>query len=60
MNVFHHFVLIERESDVNTGTIDKFVEGFFIEPHNEVLQKYLILMRCLSLSFPIPVSCDIK
>jgi hypothetical protein len=60
MNVFHHFVLIEGESDVDTGTIDELIEGFLVQPHDEVFQKYFILMRCLSLSFPIPVSCDIK
>ena len=26
MNIFHHFILVERECDVYTGAVDEFIE----------------------------------
>ena len=60
VNVLHDLVLIERECDVNAGAVYELVQRLLIQSHYEVLEKNLVLVRCLSLAVPVPIRLDIK
>lgn len=54
MNVSHYFELVEGERYMNVWAVNKFGKRFFIKTHYEMFEEYLILMRSLKLSNPLP------
>lgn len=59
MDVPHHFELVEREGNVDARTVHEFDQRVFIEPHDEVLQENLILVRRLSFAGPLSICYNI-
>lgn len=60
MDVPHHLELVECESNVDARTVHEFDQRVLIEPHYEVLQEDLVLVRRLSFAGPLPIRYNIE
>ena len=59
VNVSHHFKLVERECNMNARAIYELYQRLFIEFHNKMFQKDLVLVRGLCLPRPLSVCHDV-
>lgn len=60
MDVPHHLELVEREGNVDAWTVHEFDQRVLIEPHDEMLQENLILVRRLYFTDPLPICYNIE
>ena len=60
VNVLHNFEQVERKGNVNVWTVYKLIQWVLKKSLNEMIQKYLIFMRCLNVPFTELITTDIK
>jgi hypothetical protein len=59
MDIPHHLELVECKGNVDARTIHEFDQRVLIQPHDEVLQENLILVRRLSFTGPLSICYNI-